>query len=110
MSASKSKLVYSTNPQAMASDETEDIPVQSGPQAGQVVKIQRETKGRGGKTVTAVMGIRGDLKALQKELQKHCGTGGSSKNGRIEIQGDQGRKIKAYLEDKGYKVKLSGGY
>ncbi len=110
MSVSKSNLVYSTNPQAMVSNETEGIPEQSGPQPGQVIKIQRETKGRGGKTVTAVMGIRGDLKTVQKELQKHCGTGGSSKNGRIEIQGDQGLKIKAYLEGKGYKVKLSGGY
>lgn len=109
MSASKGNLVYSTNPEAMAERES-DHPKQAQPQSGQVVKIQRETKGRGGKTVTVVMGIRGDLKPLQKELQKHCGTGGSSKNGRIEIQGDQGHKIKAYLESKGYKAKLSGGY
>ncbi len=110
MSASKSKLVYSTNPQTMASDEAKPAQRVSEPKTGQVIKIQRETKGRGGKTVTAVMGLSGNLKPLQKELQKHCGTGGSSKNGRIEIQGDQGHKIKAYLEGKGYKVKLSGGY
>jgi translation initiation factor 1 len=110
MSVSKSKLVYSTDPQAMAPDETKSAQKEIGPKPGQVVKIQRETKGRGGKTVTAVMGLSGNLKPLQKELQKHCGTGGSSKNGRIEIQGDQGHKIKAYLEGRGYKVKLSGGY
>lgn len=74
------------------------------------IKIQREKKGRGGKTVTVIYGMGGDLKAMQREIQKYCGTGGSSKNGTIEIQGDHGQKIKTYLEQKGFKPKLSGGY
>ena len=78
--------------------------------SGGSVKIQREKKGRRGKTVTVIYGLSGNLKELQRELQKHCGTGGSSKNGCIEIQGDQGPKIKTYLEQKGFKPRLSGGY
>jgi len=102
-------IVYSTHSvreQHPASSPKKESPVLSGGS----VKIQREKKGRRGKTVTVVYGLSGDLKELQGELQKFCGTGGSSKNGCIEIQGDQGLKVKAYLEQKGFKPRLSGGY
>jgi len=73
---------------------------------GDTVYIQRERKGRKGKTVTTIANLRGDLKALQKELQKHCGAGGTVKNSIVEIQGDQCLKIRKYLEQKGFRVKL----
>jgi translation initiation factor 1 len=77
-----------------------------------VVRIRRETKGRGGKAVTVISGIplaAAALKNLTKELKKRCGVGGSSKDGSIEIQGDQREVLKLELEKRGYRVKLSGG-
>ena len=77
-----------------------------------IIRLSRETKGRKGKGVTLIKGIQGDeaeLKALGKRLKQICGTGGTVKNGTIEIQGDVREKIKAELENKGHKVKLAGG-
>lgn len=76
------------------------------------VRLSRETKGRKGKGVTLITGLplaEGELKALAKELKQLCGTGGSIKNGIIEIQGDQQNSLQLALQTKGYKVKLSGG-
>ncbi len=77
-----------------------------------IVRIQRETKGRGGKAVTVVRGLPlapAALKALAKELKQRCGVGGAVKDDMIEIQGDQRESIKSLLDKKGYTVKLSGG-
>lgn len=77
-----------------------------------IVRIRRETKGRNGKGVTTVSGLPlsdPDLKAMCTKLKKMCGTGGSVKEGIIEIQGDNRDKIKAALEQLGHTVKLAGG-
>ena len=74
-----------------------------------IVYIKREVKGRGGKTVTTISNMGGTAKNIQKELQRLCGAGGTIKNGIIEIQGDHREKIKEYLENKGFQVKLAGG-
>jgi len=77
-----------------------------------IVRIQRETKGRKGKGVTLITGIplAGDeLKSLAKSLKQRCGTGGTIKNGVIEIQGDHRDLLLSLLEDKGWKVKKAGG-
>jgi translation initiation factor 1 len=77
-----------------------------------IIRIRRETKGRKGKTVTAVLGFDLDdqaLKSLAKDLKRHCGTGGSVKDGVIGIQGDHRDAVKGFLEGKGYKVKVAGG-
>ena len=77
-----------------------------------IVRIQRETKGRKGKGVTLITGIPlvGDeLKSLAKTLKQKCGTGGTIKNGVVEIQGDHRDLILNLLEDKGWKVKKAGG-
>ena len=76
------------------------------------VRLRRETKGRKGKGVTLVDGLPLDekaLKALAKKLKQTCGTGGSLKNGVIEIQGDKRDAIEAELKKQGYKVKRAGG-
>ena len=75
----------------------------------QEAHLRLERKGRGGKTVTTVSNLKGDLKPLQRELQKFCGTGGTLKNGVIEIQGDFRDRIRQYLEEKGYATKSIGG-
>lgn len=77
-----------------------------------IVRIQRETKGRGGKAVTVVRGLPlagPALKTLAKQLKQKCGVGGAIKDETIEIQGDQRQLIKAELEKQGYTVKLAGG-
>jgi translation initiation factor 1 len=82
-------------------------------QAGDgIVRIRRESKGRGGKTVTVITGIpleEKPLKELAGELKRKCGTGGTLKEGNIEIQGDHRPLLAAELEKKGFKVKLAGG-
>ncbi|MEH6589498.1 MAG: translation initiation factor Sui1 [Halioglobus sp.] len=77
-----------------------------------IIRIRRETKGRGGKAVSIVSGIPltgGELKSLAKTLKQRCGVGGAVKGDEIEIQGDQRETLKAELEKRGYTVKFSGG-
>lgn len=77
-----------------------------------IARVRRETKGRGGKTVTTVSGIAlasDGLRELAKELKRRCGSGGAIKDGVIEIQGDHRPAIVAALEERGYEVELAGG-
>lgn len=83
-----------------------------GPGPGGIVRLGRETKGRKGKGVTLISGIPLDppgLKALARELKQLCGTGGTLKDGVIEIQGDQRDKLLPVLQNKGWVVKRAGG-
>ncbi len=80
--------------------------------AKDVVRVSRETKGRGGKGVTLVKGITlgdKDLDALGKQLKTACGSGGTVKDGVIEVQGDHIDRIVALLVAQGYKAKRAGG-
>lgn len=76
------------------------------------LKVGRETAGRKGKGVTTVFDTplnEASLLELAAKLKQKCGTGGTVKDGRIEIQGDQRERIVAELEKLGYKVKRAGG-
>jgi translation initiation factor 1 len=109
-----SRLVYSTD-QGKVKKSEELNPTQSGVQSGVqsgdgIVRIQRETKGRGGKAVSVVLGIPADkLKEICQLLKSRCATGGAVKENNIEIQGDHRDKIKELLEKQGFQVKLAGG-
>lgn len=77
-----------------------------------VVRVSRESKGRKGKTVTLVTGLRlGDsaLQQLASELKRQCGTGGTVKDGVIEIQGDHRDVIFDILKKQSFNVKKAGG-
>ena len=77
-----------------------------------VVRLGRETKGRRGKGVTTVSDVpldEAELLELAATLKQRCGTGGTVKDGRIEIQGDQRERLAAVLEGMGYRVKRVGG-
>ncbi len=77
-----------------------------------VVRLMLERKGRKGKGVTLVTGVpleHVELKALGKELKQKCGTGGTVKDGVIEIQGDQRTLLEKELAKRGWTVKRSGG-
>lgn len=76
-----------------------------------IVRVRRETKGRGGKTVTTVSGVPlgGEaLRNLATDLKRRCGTGGTVKDGVIEIQGDHRETIVAELSRCGLTAKLAG--
>ena len=77
-----------------------------------IVRIQRQTKGRGGKAVTVITGLDADesaLKQIAKTLKQRCGVGGSTKAGTIEIQGDQREACRLALTELGYTCRIAGG-
>ena len=77
------------------------------------VDIIRQTAHRGGKTVTVVSGFLGIGQAekdrLAKEMQQACGAGGTVKEGRIEIQGDQREAVARILINAGFRPVFAGG-
>lgn len=76
------------------------------------VRVSRETKGRAGKGVTLVKGLPLDavaLAALGKQLRSACGSGGTVKDGTLEIQGDHVERVMELLKSQGFAVKRSGG-
>lgn len=80
--------------------------------SGGVVHVSRETKGRGGKSVTVVKGLALDAMALAqlgKQLKTACGSGGTVKDGVIEVQGEHCDLVMQALKKQGYVVKRSGG-
>lgn len=83
------------------------------PPAGDgIVRVGRETKGRGGKAVTLVRGLAlptAELAALGKQLRNACGAGGTVKDGVLEVQGNHVERVMALLQQQGLKVKRTGG-
>lgn len=82
------------------------------PASDGIVRVSRETKGRAGKGVTLVKGLALDdaaLAALGKQLKTACGSGGTVKDGVIEVQGDHCVRVLALLAVQGYKAKRAGG-
>jgi translation initiation factor 1 len=77
------------------------------------VDIIRQTAGRGGKTVTVVKGFIGiglpEKEALAKAMQRACGTGGTVKNGQIEIQGDKRAEVARILSEANFRPVFAGG-
>lgn len=77
-----------------------------------IVRVSRETKGRGGKAVTLVKGLALDAAALTQlaqQLKTACGTGGTVKDGAIEVQGEHRDRVIELLQGRGYTVKRAGG-
>jgi len=82
------------------------------PPQEQTAAIYRDRKGRGGKTVTVVRDLQltpEDLQALARQLKQLCGSGGTVKDGTLEIQGDHRQRIADRLRALGYKTKFVGG-
>ena len=77
-----------------------------------IVRVSRETKGRAGKGVTLVKGVALEseaLTALGKQLKATCGSGGTVKDGVIEVQGDHVERVMEALKKQGFTVKRAGG-
>lgn len=115
---SNSGLVYSTEAGRMCPECRKPMAgcicrqTQAHPKTDGVVRVSRETKGRGGKTVTLVKGLALDALALTqlgKQLKAACGSGGTAKDGVIEVQGDHCELVMQELQKQGYAVKRAGG-
>jgi translation initiation factor 1 len=117
MKQATSGLVYSTERgrmcpacrQAIASCACKAAPLPAG---DGIARVSRQTKGRGGKSVTVVKGLALDavaLAALGKQLRAACGCGGTVKDGVIEVQGDHCELIMDLLGKLGHRAKRAGG-
>jgi translation initiation factor 1 len=116
--SSKGGLVYSTDGGRMCPDCRRPLadcqcqaPARPAPAPGGV-RVMRETKSRGGKAVTVVKGLPMDadaLAALGKQLRTACGSGGTVKDGIIEVQGDHCDRILDALNKLGHRAKRAGG-
>ena len=115
-----SALVYSTEAGRMCPDCRQSVAAcvckaaarLAVPAGDGVVRVSRDTKGRGGKSVTLVKGVLLDdvgLSALGKSLKAACGSGGTVKDGVIEIQGDHVERVMVALMAQGHRVKRAGG-
>jgi translation initiation factor 1 len=119
MSNKKSGLVYSTDGGRMCPECRRVLAecvcktaAKALPAGDGVVRVTRETKGRGGKSVTLVRGLALDaiaLAVLGKHLRTACGSGGTVKDGVIEVQGDHCERIIEVLKKYGHSAKRAGG-
>jgi len=110
LAVSNSRLVYSTGDgdrrRKPAQKEVAELQLRN----DGVVRIFRGKGGRGGTAVSVVRGLPPrELAAIAKDLKRHCGSGGTVKDGAVELQGDHREKIAARLTEQGYQVKLAGG-
>jgi translation initiation factor 1 len=86
--------------------------IESLPPHEQTIYLHRDSKGRAGKTVTLVKKLvlsEQELKDLATKLKQVCGSGGTVRDGVIEIQGEHREKIAEALKNMGYRVKMAGG-
>ncbi|RTL52107.1 MAG: translation initiation factor Sui1 [Rhodocyclaceae bacterium] len=118
MQGKGSGLVYSTEHGRMCGDCRQPLAActckqqKAAPITDGIVRVSLETKGRKGKGVTLVKGLGMDddaLAQLAKQLKAACGSGGTVKDGVIEIQGDHCERIMETLKQKGLTVKRAGG-
>ena len=112
MTKDKSRTVWSSEAGDLRKQGQKSAPATSPPPHQQTAYLHRESKGRGGKTVTLVKNLiltPTDMKTLAKKLKTVCSSGGTVKEGIIEIQGEYREKIAEVLGEMGYKVKIAGG-
>lgn len=106
------RTVWSSDQGDLRNQPGETRNVKSLPPHEQIIYLHRDSKGRGGKTVTLVKKLilsDEDMKDLAKKLKQVCGSGGTVKGDAIEIQGEHREKIAGTLRKMGYKVKIAGG-
>jgi translation initiation factor 1 len=112
MTNDNNRTVWSSSQGDLRGKEAAKQKVNSLPPHEQTVYLHRDSKGRGGKTVTLVKKLvlsEEEMKELATKLKQVCGSGGTVKDGMIEIQGEHREKIAEALKKMGYKVKIAGG-
>jgi translation initiation factor 1 len=112
MSNNENRTVWTSQEGDLRKHETGAGKIRSLPPQQQTAYLHRDSKGRGGKTVTLVKKLvlsDDEMKDLAKKLKQVCGSGGTIKDDMIEIQGEHREKIAETLSKMGYKVKIAGG-
>jgi translation initiation factor 1 len=112
MTKNDARTVWSSDEGDVRKKEQRPSSTKSLPPQQQTVYLHRESGGRGGKVVSVAKNLvlsEADMKSLAKVLKQECGTGGTVKDGMIEMQGEQRQKMAAVLQRLGYKVKIAGG-
>ena len=112
MSPKDSHTVWSSDSGDLRKKNQDKPTAKSLPPNQQTAYLHRDSKGRGGKGVTLIRNLvlsEEDMTALAKKIKQACGTGGTVKDGVIEIQGENRERIAEILLKLGYKVKLAGG-
>jgi translation initiation factor 1 len=112
MSKNKPRTVWSSRDGDQRKNEQRSLDAKSLPPQQQTAYLHRESGGRGGKVVSVIRNLvlsQEDTKNLAKKLKQECGSGGTVKDGLIEIQGEHRQKIANVLQQLGYKVKIAGG-
>ena len=108
----KDKGLPAVSDMRQGADRSDAVPKVPAKNRGRV-DIIRQTAHRGGKTVTVVTGFTGislaEKEHLAKEMQQACGAGGTVKEGRIEIQGDQREVVALILMNAGFRPVFAGG-
>jgi len=108
----QNRTVWSSEQGDLRKQEQGSQKVKSIPPQQQIIYLHRDSKGRGGGIMTLVKNLvlsDEDMKDLAKKLKQLCGSGGTVKEGVIEIQGEHREKIAEALKKMGYKVKIAGG-
>ena len=112
MNKNNARTVWSSKDGDQRKKELKSSNVKSLPPQQQTAYLHRDSKGRGGKSVTLIKKLvlsEDDMKSLAKSIKQDCGVGGTVKDGVIEIQSEQREKVAGILEKLGYKVKIAGG-
>jgi translation initiation factor 1 len=107
-----SRTVWSSEEGDLRRKESAARKATSLPPREQTAYLHRDSKGRGGKVVTLVKNLilsEDDMKELAKRLKQACGSGGTVKDGMIEIQGERRERVAAELRKMGYQVRIAGG-
>lgn len=106
------KTVWSSDQGDLRKSEQKSASTKSLPPQQQTAYLHRDSKGRGGKSVTLIKNLvlsEEDMKSLAKRIKQDCGVGGTVKDGVIEVQSEQREKIAGILQKLGYKIKIAGG-
>jgi len=112
MTKNKDRTVWSSNQGDLRKGSLGTGQVKSLPAQEQTAYLHRDSKGRGGKSVTLIKKLilsEDDMKELATKLKQACGTGGTVKDGMIEIQGENRERIAEILKNMGFRVKIAGG-
>jgi len=112
VSKNESRTVWSSDRGDVRKQQEHSRNIKSLPPHEQTVYLHRDSKGRGGKSVTLIKKLvlsDDDMKKLARRLKQICGSGGTVKDDEIEIQGEHREKIAEALKKMGYKVKIAGG-
>lgn len=105
----ESRLVYSTGGKVDPRAGTEPAPQAPGPAKGIRIRLDRRASGRVVTVITGLPGPSRDVEQLGRELRAGCGTGGTTRDDTIELQGDHRDKVEAALARRGLRSKRSGG-